>query len=108
VQATKDYAYGQKAEFIEKTRQDLVQIQQEVDRLAAQVATARKETQSEANAKLQVVRDKADKLNKQFEQLKGATDASWNEVKAGFRKSRGELNSSFNEARQRLADKIAP
>jgi peptidoglycan hydrolase CwlO-like protein len=108
VQVTKEYAYGQKDEFIAKTTEELAEVQKEIDRLAAQVESTRDDARAEAKAKLQIVRDKADSLRRQVNELKRATASSWNEVRAGYNNTQGELKSAFNDARRWLADKIAP
>lgn len=39
---------------------------------------------------------------------KNATESTWGDVKAGFKKGYGELKDGYQAARQRVNDKIAP
>jgi len=48
------------------------------------------------------------KLNKKLEEAKSATESTWDDVKAGFKKGYSELKDGFQQARQWASDKIAP
>jgi hypothetical protein len=47
-------------------------------------------------------------LNTQLDTAKSATESTWDDVKAGFKKGYSELKDGFNQARQWVSDKIAP
>lgn len=107
-QAIKDYAYTQRAEFVEKMRNESVEINQELDRLSAKIESANEATKAEAKLKLQALREKAAQLNKQLDEAKSATESTWDSIKAASKKSYEELKDSFQQSRQWLSEKIAP
>jgi hypothetical protein len=43
-----------------------------------------------------------------LDKAKNATESTWDDVKAGFKKAYSELKDGFNQARQWVSDKIAP
>ena len=107
-QEMKDYTFAQKAEFTEKMQNQLAAINKELEQLAAKVEKASDSAKAEAKPKLQALRDQTAKLGKQLDEAKGATESTWNDVKAGFKKGYGELKEGFQQARQWVSDKIAP
>ena len=107
-QATKDYAYEQKAEFVATMQQQLEAIQRDLDQLSAKIEKSSDAAKAEAKPKLQALRDQAAKLNQKLDTARNATESTWGEVKAGFTKGYGELKDGFNQARQWVSEKIAP
>lgn len=103
-----DYAYAQRVEFAEKMKVQLNDIKRELDLLAAKLENANEAVKTEGKAKVQALRDQVAALDKQLEGIKGVNESTWEEVKAGFRKSYDEVKDSFQQARQWLSDKIAP
>jgi len=108
VQATKDYAYAQKTEFVETMRAQLADLNKEMEELAAKVETSTGVAKEEAAAKLQALREKTAGLNQKLEEVGNATESTWAEVKTGFKKAYDETKKSINEARQWLSEKISP
>jgi DNA anti-recombination protein RmuC len=104
----KDYSYAQKNEFVEKMRSQLAAINNDLDQLAAKIETSSDAAKAEVKPKLEALRGKADQLGKRLDEGKNATESTWNDVKAGFKKGYGELKESFQQARQWASDKIAP
>ena len=45
---------------------------------------------------------------KRLDRAGSATESNWDDVKAGFKKSYGDLQDSFEKTRQWLSEKIAP
>lgn len=107
-QDMKDYAYAQKAEFTTKMQAQLADINRDLDQLAAKIEKANDAAKAEAKPKLQALRDQVAKLNKQLDEAKNATESTWGDVKAGFKKGYAELKDGFQSARQWVSDKIAP
>jgi len=107
-QAMQDYTYAQKAEFVDKMKKELVEIQEELDRLSAKVDRSSGAAKADARTKLEAVREKWAQAKKQLDQAESATDSTWDDVKGGFKKSYGELMDSFEKTRQWLSDKIEP
>ena len=107
-QDMKDYAYAQKSEFVGKMQTQLDEINQDLERLAAKIEKSSDTAKAEAKPKLQALRDQTAKLTKQLDEAKNATESTWDDVKAGFRKGYSELKDGFQQARQWVSDKIAP
>jgi len=107
-QDMKDYTYAQKAEFVEKMQIQLTGINRDLDQLTAKIEKSNDAAKAEAKPKLQALRSQASKLNVQLDEARNATESTWGEVKAGFKKGYGELKEGFQNARQWVSDKIAP
>ena len=107
-QDMKDYTYAQKAEFTEKMQGQLAEINKDMDQLSAKIEKSSDAVKAEAKPKLQALRDQAAKLNQQLDVARNATESTWNDVKASFKKGYGELKDGFQQARQWVSDKIAP
>ena len=103
-----DYSYAQKNEFVEKMQGQLAEINKDLDQLSAKIEKSSAAAKAEANPKLQAMREQMVKLTKQLDDAKGATESTWSDVKAGFKKGYDELKDSFQQARQWVSDKIAP
>lgn len=106
--AAKDYAYAQRAEYADKIRAELVDLNRELDKLSVKVESANESVKADAKAKMQAIREKVAKLNEKLDGVKSATESTWNDVKAGVKKAYEDVKDSFNQARQWLSDKIAP
>lgn len=107
-QEMKDYTYAQKAEFVEKMQARLNAIHRELDQLAARVEKSGDAAKAEARPRIQALREQLARLDKQLDEVKNATESTWNEVKAGMKKSFDELKEGFDNARRWLSEKIAP
>ena len=107
-QASQDYSYAQRAQFVDKTKRDLDEIHEELERLTSKVEKLDGAAKVDAKTKLAAVQDKWTQAKKQLDRAESATESGWNEVQGGFKKAYGELKDSFNEMLQWLGDKIAP
>jgi cytochrome c556 len=107
-QDLKDYSYAQKSEFVAKMQSQLAEINRELDQLSAKIEKSSDAAKAEAKPKLQALREKADQLGKQVDEVKNASESTWDSVKAGSAKAYSELKDSFQQARQWVSDKIAP
>lgn len=107
-QAVQDYAYAERAEFVDKMKSGLVEIQAELDRLSAKVDRSNGAVKADAKTKLDAVREKWVQAQKQLDQAESATESNWSDVKDGFNQSYSDLADSFSTTRQWLSDKIEP
>ena len=107
-QEMKDYTFAQKAEFTAAMRSQLAAINKDLDQLAVKVEKSSDAAKAEAKPKLQALRDQTANLTKQLDEAKNATESTWGDVKAGFRKGYSELKDGFQQARQWVSNKIAP
>jgi peptidoglycan hydrolase CwlO-like protein len=106
LQTAEDFSYAQKDEFVEEMQGTLTRIQKELDRLTADVATARGAAKAEAEDKVRALREEATRASQQLEEAKTATEATWGDVKGRIRRSLGELEDSFQQTRQWLSDQL--
>jgi chromosome segregation ATPase len=104
----KNYTYAQKNEFVAKMQTQLAKINRDLDELSVKVEKSGAGARAEWNPKLQELRHQADKLRKQLEGAKNASESTWDEVKSGSKKAYNELKDGFQKARQWVSDKIAP
>jgi flagellin-like hook-associated protein FlgL len=107
-QAMQDYAYAQKAVFVDEMKKDLAEIQEELDRLSAKVDRSSGTAEADAKIQLEAVREKWTQAKKQLDLAESSTESTWDEVKGGFKKAHSELKESFEKTRQWLSDKIEP
>jgi hypothetical protein len=107
-QATQDYLYTQKAEFVAKMKKELMETQHELDQLTAKVETLNGTAKAEAKTQLEALAKKWAQAEKLLKQAESATEPTWNDVKAGVKQSYGDLRESFDSTRQWLSEKIAP
>ena len=107
-QDMKDYAYAQKAEFVEKMHGQLTELNRDLDQLAARIEKCSDAVKAEGKPKLQSLRDQTARLNKQLDEVKNATESTWDSVKNGFKKTYESSKDGFQQARQWVSDKIAP
>lgn len=107
-QDLKDYTFAQKAEFSEKMKVQLAEINKDMDDLEAKIEKSKDEVKAEAKPKLQALRDQAAQLNKQLDAVNNATESTWDSVKSTSRKAYDSLKDGFQQSRQWLSEKIAP
>ena len=107
-QEMKDYAYAEKVELVAKMQGELDEINRDLDQLAAKIEKSSDAAKAEAKPKLQGLREQTAKLTKQLDEARNATESTWGDVKAGFKKGYSELKDGFQQARQWVSDKIAP
>lgn len=107
-QARKEYAYAQKAEFVTEKQTQLAEIDRDLIVLSNKLEAATEATKADAKPKLQALREQSNRLNKQLDAAKAATESTWDSVKAGSIKAYDELKDGFQTARQWASEKIAP
>jgi len=107
-QDMKDYSFAQKTEFVEKMQTQLAALNQDLDQLSAKIEKSSVAVRAEARPKLQALRDQTVQLSKQLDEVKNATESTWDSVKNGFNTAYDSSKDGFNQARQWVSDKIAP
>jgi septal ring factor EnvC (AmiA/AmiB activator) len=107
-QDMKNYTFAQKDEFVKAMQGQLATLNQDLDKLSANIDSSSDAIKAEAKPKLQALRDQAAQLNQQLADASNATESTWDSVKAGSQKAYDALAKSFTEARQWVSDKIAP
>ena len=107
-QSMQDYSYAKKDDFVDKTKKELGQIQEELDRLYAKVEKSNADVKADAKTKLDAVREKWAQAKKQLDQAESATESTWDDVKGDVKKSYGKMKDSYDQTRQWLSNKIEP
>ena len=107
-QDMKDYSYAQKAQFVEKMQVELAGLNRDFDQLAARIEKCSDAVKAEGKPKLQSLRDQTARLNKQLDEVKNATESTWDSVKNGFNSAYQSSKDGFQQARLWVSEKIAP
>jgi len=107
-QAVQDYTYAQKAEFVDRMKQQLLDMQDEMDRLSAKVEKTRGDVKADAKIRLEAARAKWDLAKKQLDKAVDATETTWDDVKGAFQDAYHGLEESFEKTRDWLSAKIDP
>jgi len=107
-QEIKDYSYAQKSQFVEKMQGELAALNADLDQLSAKIEKSSDAAKAEAKPKLQALRDQTAQLNKQLDDVKNATESTWDKVKDGFNKAYASSKDGFQQARLWVSEKIAP
>jgi hypothetical protein len=102
------YTYAQRDEFINAAKRDLTVLKEEVDELRATVDRSSGEARADAEAKLEVVREKWAAAKTHLDQAEAATETGWEDVQSRYRSAHKELKETFDATRQWLSDKIKP
>lgn len=107
-QDMKDYTYAQKAEFVKEMQSELDVLNKDLDALSVKIEASSDAAKAAAKPKLQALRDQVAQLSKQLDDVKGASESTWDSVKAGCKKAYASVAEGFKESRQWLSEKIAP
>ncbi len=107
-QDMKDYTFAQKSQFVDTMQTQLDAINRDLAQVSAKIEASSAAAKAEAKPKLEALRLQADKLNKQLDEVKNATESTWDGVKAGFKSGYQEMKDGVLQARQWVSDKIAP
>lgn len=106
--AVQDYALTQKAEFVAEMKKSLAETQAELDRVSRTVENIEAAKKEEAQKALDAAREKWDRAKKELDTAENATEANWDEVKRGVRRSYAEFKDSVADTRLWMSEKIAP
>ena len=104
----KDYTFQQKAEFSDKMKAQLAEINQNLDQLEAKIEKSSDSIKADAKPKLLAMREHKTQLDKQLDQVQNATESTWDNVKSGASKAYDTMKDDFQKSRQWMSDKIAP
>jgi DNA anti-recombination protein RmuC len=107
-QDIKDYTFAERDEFVRKERAVLADINRDLDELAARVEESTAAVKAEAQPRIEALRERTARLNKQLDDASNTTESGWEKFKAEVREAQAKSKEEFNKARQWLSDKIAP
>lgn len=95
-----DYTYTQKDAFIQKMQVVRDELNQELTELSAKIDRGSADAQAAAKPKLNALRTQLAALDVELDKAKNATEATWDEVKAGTQKALDDTAKAFDEAGQ--------
>ena len=104
----KGYTFAQKGEFVAKMEGQLDALKKDFDQLSAKIESSSEAVKVKARPELQGLRDQAAQMNKQLDNVRNATESTWESVKATSQKTFDSLKNGFQKSRQWASDKIAP
>ena len=97
IDATKEYTAQQKEAFQRKAHQELTAIHRQIIRLREKIAKASESTRADLQKSLNELEKKKDGVKERLDELKGATDAKWHEVREGMNDALNELKHSYQK-----------
>ena len=86
----------------------LTALDQNLDKLSAQIDASSDAVKAEARPKLLALRDQEARLEQQLVDAGNATESTWEDVEAGTKKASDALANSFAQASQWVGEKVAP
>ena len=104
----KNYSYSEREEFVKSERTRLIELNRDLDDLAARVERSSDAVKAEANQKLAILRDQVARLNRQLDDVGNTTESAWDKFKDDVRATQDASEDEFNKARQWLSEKVAP
>lgn len=106
VPAEYNYAYDKREVYLTNASADLTALDQKINELAGKAAAAGEAVKTNAQPKLQELRNQRAALNQKLDALKKASEANWNDTKSDYMKSYNEAKNSCQQAWQWLAEKV--
>jgi chromosome segregation ATPase len=106
--AVGSYTEAQKTAFVAQMEQQVAALKRETNDLRASIANSTDDVKANAAQRLDDLQRRANQLEGQLNEVRNATAANWEAVKAGFETAYNETRQSFDEARQWLSQQIAP
>lgn len=102
LQSATDYTYDKKDDFVAGASADVAALDQQIKELSDKAASASDSVKASAQAKLQDLNAKRAALGRKLDDVKNATEASWNDAKAGFKSSYNDVKESLKQTWQDL------
>ncbi|MEO8427959.1 MAG: hypothetical protein ABI651_12690 [Verrucomicrobiota bacterium] len=100
MQDRKDYTFAQTVEFTEKMKEQLAEINKDLDQLGARIDKSSDAVKVEMKPKLQALRTQEARLNKQLNEIETATESTWDTAKSGTKKAYDAVQGGFQQSRQ--------
>ena len=102
IEATAQYTAQQKEAFQQKAQEELEAIQKQMAALQGKADKASASARTELQKSIRELEVKKEAVKQQIDGLKSATDAKWNEMKAGVHSAIEEMHQSFQRLRSKL------
>jgi hypothetical protein len=91
----RDFSFEQRQEFAQSIRQQLVQLDQEIDQLASQAKSQGGAVSDRALARIRSTRQSVDR---NLQRIDAATTANWEQLKGGVNQGVDRLNQAIDAA----------
>jgi hypothetical protein len=101
-----NYAYDKREVFLADASNDLVALNRKINELSDQAATAAEAFKTNAQPKLQELRNQRVALVKQWDALNDATETNWSGAKSNYMKSYDAAAISCQQAWQWLTNNV--
>ena len=101
-------SYLHKDDYLKQTNAELKKLKKEIARLEKKSEQANNEAKEEARERVQAVKERFGKLGEKIEELKRASESTWEDVKRGYNKSVNEFKNAIDKSRTWMSEKIAP
>lgn len=97
IEATKEYTAQQKEAFQRKTQEELAAIQRQIIGLRERMTKTSESTRADLQKSLNELEKKKDVVKERLDELKGASNAKWHEVREGMSSALNELKLSYRK-----------
>jgi hypothetical protein len=98
-ESAKLFTQEQLEDFQERTRQELEEYDDKLDRLTTRLEGLQAETKHELARKIRAVREKRDKAYAKLRELKSSSEEAWAEMKSGVETAMEELSKAYERAK---------
>lgn len=102
IEATAQYTTQQKEAFQRKAQEEFDAIQKQMAALQGKADKASASARAELQKSIHELEVKKKAVKQQLDGLKSATDAKWDEMRAGVHSAIEEMNQSFQRLRSKL------
>lgn len=98
--AIRQYAYAERDEFVTNMRKSLTPLNEEIDQLSTSLRSHSGMVKTEAESKLQALREQSERFAARLAEVQDATEARWDEIRTDVETSFTKLKSAFEKTRQ--------
>lgn len=102
VDAAGVYAGEKKEEFQARMKNNLNEMDREIEELKKESESKSAEVREAAKRKIQAVQKKRDELNAKYEAFEKSTSKAWTRMKSGMEKAWGEVRAAYTDAKTEL------
>ena len=100
-------SYDKKNDFVAKAQSDLDALDQKIQQFTNQAAAVAGNAKTDAQAKVQELRDKRGSLNQKLTDVKNSTADTWDKTKTAFNNAYDDVKSSLTHAWQWVKDQTS-
>jgi chromosome segregation ATPase len=102
VETTQGQIQRNKDQLVASAEQKLRELDAKIDEFGKKLGTLTADTKAEANKALESLREKRAELGPRLEELKKASQQTWNDVKSGVETAMAELEKAYQNAKSKF------